>query len=216
MRAKRVDLDGKALLDPTAPQWQEVPSQAVAMGSTPAEKQNSRYAQLRARECPYGKLASLSVRAAHNGKNIAFLLEWADSTRNLDFMDGKSPDGAGILFPLKGDAPLASMGSQSQPVNAWFWRADLGEAAENLTSTGLGMVETNANDHITTRSEWANGTWRVVLARSLAIDAQAQDSVRLEAGHSAKVAFAVWDGDLEERAGFKSFSQTWLDLELEP
>jgi DMSO reductase family type II enzyme heme b subunit len=108
------------------------------------------------------------------------------------------------------------MGSESQPVNAWFWRADLGEAAENLTAAGLGMVERAANGQITTRSKWADGTWRVVFVRPLAIDAQTQHTAQLEAGRSAKVAFAVWDGGLEERAGLKSFSQTWLDLELEP
>jgi DMSO reductase family type II enzyme heme b subunit len=215
MRAKRVDVDSKALLDPTAAQWQDVPSETVALGPTPAEKQNSRYAELRARERPYGKLASLGVRSAHNGKDIAFLLEWVDSTQNLDFLDGKSPDGAGILFPLKGDAPLATMGSESQPVNAWFWRADLGEAAENLTAAGLGTVERAGNGQIATASRWEDGTWRVVLARPLAVGGQTEHAARLEPGQRAKVAFAVWDGGLEERAGLKSFSQTWLELELE-
>lgn len=212
MRAKRVDVDSKVLLDPTASQWQDVPSEAVAMGPTPAEKQNSPYVQLWARERPYGKLGSLSVRSAHNGKEIAFLLEWADSTQNLDFLDGKSPDGAGILFPLKGDAPLATMGSESQPVNAWFWRADLGDAGENLTASGLGSVERAGDGQIAAGSKWEGGTWRVVLSRALAAGEQ---GVPLEAGKSVKVAFAVWDGALGERAGLKSFSKGWLDLELE-
>ena len=212
MRVKRVEVDSKALLDPTAPQWQDVGSEAAAMGATPADNQNSRYAQRWAQERPYGKLGSLSVRSAHDGKDIAFLLEWADPTQNVDFLDGKSPDGAGILFPLKGDAPLASMGSESQPVNAWFWRADLGEAAENLTATGLGTLERAGNGPIFGGSKWEGGTWRVVLARPLAAG---EHSVQLEAGKSVKVAFAVWDGGLGERAGLKSFSQGWLDLELE-
>ena len=72
------------------------------------------------------------------------------------------------------------------------------------------------NGEITTRSEWADGTWRVVFARPLTFDAQTQHTARLEAGQSARVALAVWDGALEERAGLKSFSRTWLDLELEP
>ena len=215
MRAKRVDVDSKALLDPTASQWQAVPSEAAAMGPTPAENQNSRYAELRARERPYGKLGSLSVRSAHDGKDIAFLIEWADSTQNLDFLDGKSPDGAGILFPLKGDAPLATMGSGNQPVNAWFWRADLGEVAQNLTASGLGTVETVGDGPVAARAKWEGGTWRVVLARPLAAGGQAEHAVQLEAGKSVKVAFAVWDGDLGERGGLKSFSQTWLELELE-
>lgn len=215
MRAKRVDGDSTALLDPTASQWQAVPSEAAPMGPTPPENQNSRYAQLRARERPYGKLGGLSVRCAHDGKDIAFLLEWADPTQNVDFLDGKSPDGAGILFPVKGDAPLATMGSGSQPVNAWFWRADLGEAVEDLTASGLGTVERAGDSQIAAKSKWEDGTWRVVLARPLAADGQAGHAVQLEAGKSVKVAFAVWNGDMGERGGLKSFSQTWLDLELE-
>jgi DMSO reductase family type II enzyme heme b subunit len=166
-------------------------------------------------ERPYGKLGSLSIRSAHNGKDIAFLLEWADATQNVDFLDGKSPDGAGILFPLKGDAPLATMGSEGQPVNAWFWRADLGEAAENLTASGLGTVETAGDGQIAAGSKWEGGTWRVVLARPLATGAQAEHAVQLEAGKTIKVAFAVWDGGLGERAGLKSFAKQWLELELE-
>jgi len=215
MRAKRVDVESKVLLDPTASQWQDVPSEAAAMGPTPAKSQNSRYAQLWAQERPYGKLGSLSVRSAHNGKDIAFLLEWADPTQNLDFLDGKSPDGAGILFTLKGDAPLATMGSESRPVNAWFWRADLAEAAENLTASGLGTLERAGNGQIAAGSKWDGGTWRVVLTRPLAAGGQAEHTVQLEAGKTTKVAFAVWDGDLAERAGLKSVSQRWLDLELE-
>lgn len=212
MRAKRVDVDSKVLLDPTASQWQDVPSEAVALGPTPADGQNSRYAELWARERPYGKLASLSVRSAHNGKEIALLLEWADSTQNLDFLDGKSPDGAGVLFPVKGDAPLLSMGSEGQPVNAWYWRADLGEAGENLTASGLGTVEMTGDGQVGTGAKWEGGTWRVVLSRALGADGEA---AALEAGKTVKVAFAVWDGGLGERAGLKSFSKEWLELELE-
>jgi DMSO reductase family type II enzyme heme b subunit len=215
MRAKRVDVDSKVLRDPAAPQWQDVPGEATAMGPTPAGNQNSRYARLWARERPYGKLSSLSVRSAHNGKAIAFLLEWADSTQNVDFLEGKSPDGAGILFSLEGDAPLTTMGSESQPVNAWFWRADLGEAGENLTASGLGTVEAAGDGQIATASRWKGGTWQVVLVRPLATGGRSERTVQLEAGKSAKVAFAVWDGSLGERAGLKSFSKDWLELELE-
>lgn len=215
MRAKRVDVDSKVLLDPTASQWQDVPSETVAMGPTPAENQNSRYAQLWAQERPYGKVGSLSVRSAHNGKEMAILLEWADSTQNVDFLEGKSPDGAGVLFPLKGDAPLLTMGSESQPVNAWFWRSDLGEAGENLTASGLGTVERAGDGQIATGSNREGDTWRVVLARPLAADGGGEQAVQLEAGKSVKAAFAVWDGDLGERAGLKSFSKEWLELELE-
>lgn len=215
MQAKRVDVDSKVLLDPAASQWREVPAETISMGPTPAENQNSRYVELWARERPYGKLESLTVRAAHNGKDIAFLLAWADPTQNADFLEGNSPDGTGILFPLKGDAPLSTMGSESQPVNAWFWRADLENGAQNLTASGLGTVEEAGDGQIVTGARWDAGTWQVVLTRPLALKGQAEAAVQLGAGKSVKVAFAVWDGSRGERAGLKSFSKEWRELELE-
>lgn len=215
MQAKRVDVDSKVLLDPTASQWRDVPAETIGMGPTPAENQNSRYVELWARERPYGKLESLTVRAAHNGKDVAFLLVWPDSTQNADFLEGNSPDGAGILFPLKGDAPLNTMGSQSQPVSAWFWRADLENGGQNLTASGLGTVEEAGDGQIATGACWEAGTWQVVLTRPLALKGQAEAAVQLEAGKSVKVAFAVWEGASGERAGLKSFSKGWSELELE-
>lgn len=210
MQAKRVDVESKVLLDPTASQWRDVPAEEVALAPTPANAQPSRYTKLWASERPYGKVGRLTVRAAHNSKDIAFLLEWQDASQNVDFLDGLSPDAAGILFPVRDDAPLGTMGSKSQPVNAWFWRADAPEAAQNLTAAGLGTVEAAGDGQVTARGQWQAGTWRVVLSRALGAKGGADVAV----GKPVKVAFAVWDGANGERAGLKAFSKEWRQLDL--
>lgn len=67
----------------------------------------------------------LRVRAAHDGKEVAFQLSWADTTdshaplRAEDFRDAVS-----LMFALKGmDTPI-TMGSKDKPVNLWQWKAD--------------------------------------------------------------------------------------------
>jgi len=213
MLAKKVTAEAKVLLDPTAPAWDQVPAETIAMGGTPLAQQPSRYIRTAWSDRPIGSVRSLAVRSAHNGAEVFFLLEWQDDTQNTDYVGRDFPDGAGILFPLKGDAPLDTMGSESQPVNAWFWRADSEDGAKNVTASGIGSVEESEKSSIATRAQWKDGTWRVVFGRPLTV--AGNQSAALEAGKSVKVAFAVWEGSSGERAGIKSFSKHWRELTLE-
>ena len=213
MLAKKLTAEAKVLLDPAASAWDSVPAETVTMGGTPLAQQPSRYIRTAWSDRPIGSVRSLAVRSAHNGSEVFFLLEWQDGTQNTDYVGRDFPDGAGILFPLKGDAPLDTMGSESQPVNAWFWRADLEDGAKNLTASGIGTVSESEKSSIAARAQWNDGTWRVVFARPLTV--AGNHAVALEAGKSVKVAFAVWDGASGERAGIKSFSKRWQELTLE-
>jgi complex iron-sulfur molybdoenzyme family reductase subunit gamma len=213
MLAKKLTAEAKVLLDPAASAWDNVPAQTIAMGGTPLVQQPSRYIRTAWSDRPIGSVRSLAVRSAHNGKEVFFLLEWRDDTQNTDYVGRDFPDSAGILFPLKGDAPLHTMGSESQPVNAWFWRADSEDGAKNVIASGIGTVTEGETSSIAARSQWQDGTWRVVFARPLTV--AGNQAVALEAGKSLKVAFAVWEGSSGERAGIKSFSKHWQELTLE-
>jgi hypothetical protein len=59
--------------------------------------------------------------------------------------------------------------------------------------------------------EWSGETWSVVLSRDLASDEEYDAS--FESGEVYPMAFAVWDGENEERNGRKSTSQ-WISLQL--
>ena len=212
MQAKKVTAEAKVLLDPASSAWAKVPAEVISLGGTPLAQQPSGYIRTKWSDRPIGNVRSLSVKSAHNGKELLFLLEWRDPTENNDYVARDFPDGAGILFPLKDDAPLRTMGSENQPVNAWFWRADLEDEAQNITAKGIGTVEKTEKSSIATRAQWKDGTWKLTIGRPLSANGE---GVQLQPGKTVKVAFAVWDGASGERAGIKSFSKQWQELTLE-
>ena len=66
----------------------------------------------------------ISVRSIHNGKEISFLVEWRDATKNERLTPGVFRDGAAVALPL-GDAPaFFCMGQLDHYVNIWHWKAD--------------------------------------------------------------------------------------------
>ncbi len=66
----------------------------------------------------------ISVRSIHNGKDISFLVEWQDATKNERLTPGVFRDGAAVALPL-GDAPaFFCMGQLDHYVNIWHWKAD--------------------------------------------------------------------------------------------
>ncbi len=71
------------------------------------------------------RVKSISVRALHNDKQIAFLVEWDDDTKDdqairvQDFRDAVA-----IQFPRAAGQPFFCMGMQGGSVNIWHWKAD--------------------------------------------------------------------------------------------
>ena len=215
MKAVKLQLATRTLLNPAAQQWAKVPAEEMIMGGTPLHRQPSKYVRAAWAGKPLGAVRFLKVQAAHNSKDIAFRLEWADPTENRDHGDGSVfPDAAGVLFPLNGDAPLESMGSADAPVIAWYWRASMADEddAQELIARGAGSAEQAPKSLSQARARWLEGRWEVVFARPLEANG---NGARLAAGKPAKVAFAVWEGSSQERAGIKSFSKRWQELEIQ-
>jgi len=213
MKAVKLQLANRTLLDPAAPQWAKVPAEEISLGGTPLHHQPSRYVRTAWAGKEVGAVRFLKVQAAHNGQQIAFRLEWGDETENADHGDGSVfPDAAGILFPVNGDAPLETMGSPEAPVSAWYWRADLSDGkAQDLVARGPGTAEERADSAVQARARWTDGRWQVVFQGPL----KTADGVQLSPKQATKVAFAVWEGSSQERGGLKSFSKTWRELEIQ-
>jgi hypothetical protein len=73
---------------------------------------------------PEPSARALSIRSIHNGKDIAFLLEWQDATINESLTPGVFRDGVAVALPL-GNAPaFFCMGQLDHYVNIWHWKAD--------------------------------------------------------------------------------------------
>lgn len=138
MRAKRVP-DATALLDPDAKAWGKVDREVVELAGMPIHLQTSRYVRTVWADKLVGKVRAVSVQAAHDGDRLAVHLEWNDDTENTAFEERLFPDGAAVLFPSNGDAPIATLGTPDAKVNAWAWRADL-EDGENLVAGGWGRT----------------------------------------------------------------------------
>ncbi len=73
---------------------------------------------------PEPSARAISVRSIHNGKEVAFLIEWQDATKNESLTPGVFRDGAAVALPL-GEAPaFFCMGQLDHYVNIWHWKAD--------------------------------------------------------------------------------------------
>jgi mono/diheme cytochrome c family protein len=100
---------GDLPLDPMDPAWERVESVRVPLNPLWPE--------------PY-PITGVTVRALHNGKVLAVLLQWRD-----DILDGAPvrvedfQDAAALQFSLTDQAPFLGMGDPANPVNVWQWKA---------------------------------------------------------------------------------------------
>lgn len=71
-----------------------------------------------------GYVDEVRVRAAHDGRRIAFRLEWNDLTRDVEGTRQTTfPDGAAIELTASADPPLFAMGQAGAAVGIWHWKA---------------------------------------------------------------------------------------------
>jgi len=85
----------------------------------------------------YDRPEELTVRALHNGKEIALLLVWTDSTHDATAMRPQDfRDAAAVEISPSADPPFFAMGQRGEFVNIWMWKserqADLEPAFQDL------------------------------------------------------------------------------------
>ena len=215
MQAKRTDATAKELLDPSSQVWRKARSATVVLSPTPVEMQPTEYVRASWKGRPYGGASSMQVTTLHNGQEIFFRLQWADESPDGKIADiNQFPDAAAVLFPLVEDAPLIGMGTKGKPVNAWFWRADW-ERPKNVAAEGMGTTQRRDDPALAATGRHARGHWDVVVSRALNGRGSPAGTVSLTPGMAGKVAFAVWQGGNQERAGIKAFSPDWQELQIE-
>lgn len=65
------------------------------------------------------------IRAVHDGQTIAFLVEWADPTRDaLSIGPNQFRDAAALQFGVGNALPALCMGTPVGLANLWHWKAD--------------------------------------------------------------------------------------------
>jgi len=92
-----------------------------------------------------GYVDVVRVKAVHDGRRIAFRLEWNDPTRDVGGIRQTAfPDAAAIELTAAADPPLFAMGAPQEVVSIWHWKAlwdedrksfqDVAQAFPNMTS----------------------------------------------------------------------------------
>ena len=153
----------------------------------------------------------VTVRALHDGTQIAFLLEYDDPTEDAD-------DAAALEF-MVGDKKAhfahgqPMMQVEGGPVNIWFWKNKEGKAVD-MIAKGFGTLKPQPHQDVNAKGAYSSGKWRVVFTRPLITDHPDED-VQVALGQFINVAFAVWDGrkdatgQLIEKGSQKSVSSWW-------
>ncbi len=117
LRAVRVDAAGTALNDPAAEFWTKSPEVAVPM--LPQNIAMPRHMK--------AAVSELKVRAAHNGSDYAFRIEWSDPTQSDRIVVDAFGDQVAVELPivLHKDEPSPSpmMGNTDGRVSIMQWRA---------------------------------------------------------------------------------------------
>ncbi len=153
----------------------------------------------------------VSVRALHDGNQVAFLLEYKDPSEDLD-------DAAAFEF-MVGDKKAHFAHGQPMlqveggPVNIWFWKHK-DDKAVDMTAKGFGTLKPQTHQDVKAKGAYANGGWKIVFSRTLSTDHPEED-VQIIPGEFISIAFAVWDGrkdavgELVEKGSQKAVSSWW-------
>ncbi len=163
----------------------------------------------------HGSIRELSVAGAHNGDFLALRLSWPSGKHDAIVDLDQFVDGAAVMFPLTPNASAVTMGSKGDPVNAWYWKANLHGVAFEVLAEGYGTSVRQRGEgksQVKSAAVHKQGRWNVILSRPMDIGSR---RARFAPGQAARMAFCLWDGGNRERAGRKSFSGDFVDVILE-
>ena len=112
---------------PTDPAWNQIPETSYAL-----------MAQLITAPNGGGSVSQVSVRAAHDGDEIAIRLEWADPVADRGVGVNTFRDAAAVGFPVGRPTapPSPFMGDLEHPVVIWQWAADFDADSEGKSRFG--------------------------------------------------------------------------------
>ncbi len=187
---------------------------------------------------------ALIVRSVHNGTDISFMFEWRDNTKNDKVTPGTFRDGMALGLPLGDAPAFFCMGQLDHYINIWHWKADWqsdvdrraakakqqrrkgsrirrfeviprrASSVEDLIGGGFSTLTSKRRQgRVQGRAMWKRGVWQVVMTRSLASKDE-ENEARLEPGRLQAIAFAVWNGENQERNGQKAVAP-WFQLAID-
>jgi complex iron-sulfur molybdoenzyme family reductase subunit gamma len=215
MQARYVaKLDLQAALDPDGSVWRSVVGETVDLMGTPVGLQPTEPIRTAWMGKAIGAVDRVEVSALHDGRMLAFRLEWSDAGEDREMGDTTEfVDAAAVLLPSVAGAGLVTMGAPGMAVNAWYWRADEEGGGRQVVAEGLGTTRPVDGEGVRSQGVWKDGRWRVVIARALGVES-AEPVAQLRVGERTGFGVAIWEGSHGERAGIKAFSGDWRELVL--
>lgn len=201
----------KALLNPRDAVWNQSKPTKVLLNRTPRVYQTESN-QLR-------KPPTLEVRAWRTAGKLYIRLQWEDPTENKPVAPQKKSgeggsaaqlykqptgetstfaDAAAVMVPEKwggGGFPSVVMGDQTTPSNIFYWNASRG--TQVLRSSGR-ATQKPTGDTFNHQANYLEGKWILV------------DELP-DQPDGTPMAFAIWDGQFQDRDGLKFFS-VWYVL----
>ena len=187
--------------DPNAAAWSSAPPATFPM--SPQVHWQNRIQEVTVKD--------VIVRALHDGKQVAVLVEYADPTQD--------PDDAAALEFMVGDKKAHFAHGQPMlqveggPVNIWFWKNKTAKAVD-MNAKGFGTLKAQEHQDVKAKGVYSNGAWKVLFSRDLSTGPSEED-VQITPGQFISIAFAVWDGrkdgagDLVEKGSQKAVSSWW-------
>ena len=192
-------VQGANLATPTANGWNDVPASDVPLASAPSSVPNA----------DDTTVETVHVQAARSSDRLFLRLQWHDATRDVNASSPRQfGDAVAVQFPVNTSArPPIAMGGQRNRVNVWYWTQSAG--TQELLAGGPGSTTPFQNPTVdakaTYRGSGANATWTVVYTRE--IGSNVENRTTLQPEGDLDVAFAVWNGSNDERAGQKAVSE---------
>jgi hypothetical protein len=204
-------LPAEALLDPTAPAWENIASREVALNQTPPLYDTDPPAD--------AEISSAELRAARAGGKLLVHLAWKDTTddeavitvppatpperrRMKEHSEASNRffDATAVMFPSNlstgAVSPSLQMGDAQMPVTIYYWNAARG--AMLVHAQGRGTTQ-RTGESFPARGVYRDGAWMVTL-----------ELPAVPGG--VPLAFAVWNGSQQDRDGRKYFS-VWYRLQ---
>lgn len=160
----------------------------------------------------------LYFQVARTAERFYIRMRWHDDTENQKSSVSTFTDGAAIQFALNGNDTNYMMGSgPKKPVNIWYWRAD-SEAVASLAAGGYGSTSVLSDQPVSGKASFRlmdnrEPEWHLVMSRE--IKSKGEHQVGLRKG-LVPVAFALWQGDEDQRDGYKRVSHNWIMLDVAP
>jgi DMSO reductase family type II enzyme heme b subunit len=203
-----VYVPGVISIDPLDPVWGQVPETVVSLDAAVIQVIGSPI-------MPGWRF--LNVKAAHNSTDIFFNIKWNDSTADESIGDPTLfADAVALQVPYTFLMAPLEMGSQFQPVNIIFWRADLLQP-QNIVAGGASTIQKSpdaASQNIVHSQNWHAGTWTVIISRPML--PASVNQVAFTRGVNYNIAFSNWEGGIEgERNGVKMITGNWQNLYIQ-